>query len=211
MLKDLSDSPKKWRDVGPLDYREVGGQAHLKFVTDKDGNISYFASDDFIPVELLQRVNGLETLGNLKLFGLGTIFVCLLTVCIWFGGWIVRRRFGRPLEMTTQQARWRLASRLGAVSFLAVVTGWVILLSAVQMDESLLLGNALAPWLGVLYVIGLLALLGGIAMVVNGVLRIMGGPGGWLVRAGDVVLALAGVWGIWAIFAYGFANFQFNI
>jgi hypothetical protein len=79
------------------------------------------------------------------------------------------------------------------------------------MDESLLLGNALAPWLGVLYVLGLLALLGGIAMVANGAFRVMGGPGGWLVRAGDVVLALAGLWGIWAIFAYGFANFQFNL
>ncbi|HUB85041.1 MAG TPA: serine hydrolase domain-containing protein [Rhizomicrobium sp.] len=211
MLKDLSDAPKKWRNVGPLTYREVGGQAHLKFVANPDGSINHFASDDFIPVELLQRVNGLETLANLKLFGLGTIFVCLLTVAIWFGGWITRRHFGRPLEMTTQQARLRLASRLGAVLFLSVVVGWVILLTAVQMDESLLLGNALAPWLGVLYVLGLLALIGGIAMVANGVFRVMGGPGGWLVRAGDVVLALAGLWGIWAIFAYGFANFQFNI
>ncbi|HWA31714.1 MAG TPA: serine hydrolase domain-containing protein, partial [Rhizomicrobium sp.] len=67
MLKDFAGVPKKWRNVGPLTYREVGGQAHLKFVTDKDGNISYFTSDDFIPVELLQRTHGLETLGNLKL------------------------------------------------------------------------------------------------------------------------------------------------
>jgi hypothetical protein len=211
MLKDLSGAPEKWRNVGPLTYREVGGQAHLKFVTDQGGNIDYFTSDDFIPVELLQRTHGLEQLSNLKLFGIGTILICALTVAIWFGGWIVRRRFGRPLEMTDRQRQLRLASRLGAVAYLVVVAGWVALLSAIQVNEALLLGGALNPWIGALYVLGIVAVLGGLAMVANGMLRMGGGPGGWLVRVGDLVLALAGLYGLWAIWAYGFANFQFNI
>ncbi|HEY2035335.1 MAG TPA: serine hydrolase [Rhizomicrobium sp.] len=211
MLKDFSGAPKKWRNVGPLTYREVGGQAHLKFVTDADGNVDYFTSDDFIPVELLQRTHGLYQLNNLKLFGIGTILVCALTVAIWFGGWIVRRRFGRSLEMTDRQRQLRLGSRLGAVLYLAVVVGWVALLTAIQVDETLLLGGAIVPWMGALYVLGLVAFIGGIAMVANGVMRALGGPGGWLVRAGDIVLALAGLYGLWAIWAYGFANFHFNI
>jgi CubicO group peptidase (beta-lactamase class C family) len=211
MLKDFSGAPKKWRNVGPLTYREVGGQTHLKFVTDQDGNVDYFTSDDFIPVELLQKTHGLYQLNNLKLFGLGTILICVLTVAIWFGGWITRRRFGRPLQLTDRARQLRLGSRLGAVLYLAVVAGWVALLTAIQVDESLLLGGALNPWVGALYVLGVLAFLGGLAMVANGVLRALGGPGGWLVRAGDIVLALAGLYGLWAIWAYGFANFLFNI
>jgi len=211
MLKDPSGAPRKWRNVGPLTYREVGGQTHLKFVTDKDGNIDYFTSDDFIPVELLQKTHGLEQLNLLKVFGIGTILVCALTVAIWFGGWIVRRRFGRPVEMTERQRRLRLGSRLGAALYLVVVAGWIGLLSAIQVDESLLLGGALNPWIGVLYVLGVIAFLGGIVMVVNGVLRALGGPGGWVVRLGDAVLALAALYGLWAIWAYGFANFNFNI
>ncbi len=210
-FKDPSGAIKKWREVGPLDYREVGGQTHLKFVTDKDGNIDYLASDDFIPVELLQRVHGLEQIGVLKVLGLGAIAVCALTLAIWFSGWIVRRRFKRPLDMTPQQARMRLASRLGATLYIAVVAGWVGLLTAIQVDESLLLGGALNGWIGALYVVGALAIIGGIAMVANGALRLMRGPGGWLVRVGDLVLALAGLYGIWAILTYGLANFQFNI
>jgi len=211
MLKDFSGAPKKWRNVGPLTYREVGGQAHLKFVTDADGNIDYFTSDDFIPVELLQKTHGLYQLNNLKLFGIGTILICALTMAIWFGGWIVRRRFGRALEMTDRQRQLRLGSRLGALLYLGVVAGWVALLTAIQVDESLLLGGTLSPWLAALYVLGVLAFIGGIAMVANGVLRALGGPGGWLVRVGDLVLALAGLYGLWAIWAYGFANFHFNI
>jgi len=211
MLTDFSGAPKKWREVGPLTYREVGGQAHLKFVTDKDGDIQYFTSDDFIPVELLQRVRGLEQLNYLKLFGIGTIAICLLTVAIWFGGWIVRRRFDRPLEMTHRQGQLRLGSRLGATLYLADFAGWVGILIAIQTDESLLLGGALNPWIGALYVLGVFAFLGGVAMVANGLLRAKDGPGGWLVRLGDLVLALAGLYGLWAIWDYGFANFHFNI
>jgi hypothetical protein len=211
MLKDFSDAPKKWRNVGPLTYREVGGQTHLKFVTDNDGNVDYFTSDDFIPVMLFQKKHGLEKLDNLKLFGLGTLLVCGLTVAIWFGGWITRRRFGRPLEMTERQRQLRLASRLGASLYLAVFAGWVAVLVAIQVDEFLLLGGELNPYIGALYVLGVIAVLGGLAMIANGVMRAMGGPGGWLVRAGDLILALAGLYGLWAIWAYGFANFHFNI
>jgi len=210
-FKDFSGAPKKWREVGPLDYREVGGQTHLKFVTNSDGSIDYFASDDFLPVELLQRVTGLEQLNYLKLFGVGTVLVCVLTVGIWFGGWIVRRRFDRPLEMTVRQSQFRLASRIGALLYLAVIAGWFGIIMAISADQALLLGGALNGWIGALYFVGLLALLGGVAMVANGGMRAANGPGGWLARAGDLVLALAGLYGIWAIFAYGFANFQFNI
>ena len=142
-FKDPSGAVKKWREVGPLTYREVGGQTHLKFVTDADGNIDHLATDDFLPVELIQRVHGIEQIGMLKLFGLGTLAVCVLTLVLWFGGWIVRRRFARPLEMTSQQARVRLAARLGALLYIAVVAGWVGLITAVTIDETLLLGGAL--------------------------------------------------------------------
>jgi hypothetical protein len=210
-FKDDSGAVKKWREVGPLDYREVGGQTHLKFVTDKDGNIEYLATDDFLPVELLQRVHGLDQLVWLKILGLGTVAISLLTVVTWFGGWIVRRRFKRPLGMTALQFRLRLASRLGAVLFLLVVGGWIGLITAVSADEFLLFNGGLNIWMMLLYAIGALAFLGGVAMVVNGVARALNGPGKWVVRTGDAVLALAGLYGIWAILDYGLANFNLNL
>lgn len=210
-FKDASGAVKKWREVGPLDYREVGGQTHLKFVAAPDGSIDYLASDDFIPVELIQRVHGLAQMGLLKLFGLGTVAACFLALAIWFGGWIARLRFRRPLDMTARQARLRLASRLGALSYLAVIGGWIGLIAAISADEFLLFNGGLNGPIIVLYVLGVVAVLGGLAMIANGVSRLTSGPGGWLARAGDLVLALAGAYGIWAIFAFGLANFQLNL
>ena len=66
-------------------------------------------------------------------------------------------------------------------------------------------------YIGVLYLVGVFAFLGGLAMIANGISRVMAGPGGWLVRAGDLVLALGGLYGLWVIWDYGFANFHFNI
>jgi CubicO group peptidase (beta-lactamase class C family) len=209
-FKDFSGAMKKWRNVGPLTYREVGGQTHLVFV-EKDGDIDFFQSDDFLPVEELQRVHGLEQLNLLKLFGLGTIAVCALALVVWFGGWIVRRRFGRPLEMNRTQARLRLGARLGALVYVLVIAGWIGLISAISVNEFLLFNGGLNTWMALLYALGVVAIFGGLAMAANGALRLMNGPGGWLARTGDLVLGLTGLYGIWAIFDFGLANFQLNI
>ena len=39
----------------------------------------------------------------------------------------------------------------------SLVVGWIALLSAIQVDESLLLGGAINPWVGALYVLGVIA------------------------------------------------------
>ena len=95
--------------------------------------------------------------------------------------------------------------------FLIVVAGWVGLITAVTLNEFLLFNGGLNSWMELLYVVGVLAIFGGIAMVANGAMRAMNGPGRWLVRTGDVVLAVAALYGIWAIFDYGLANFQLNL
>jgi hypothetical protein len=135
----------------------------------------------------------------------------MLAIAIWFGGWIVRWRFDRRLEMTPLQARMRLGARLGAILYVAILGGWVVLITAISGSDALLMSGKLTFWYGLLYVVGVFGILGGIAMAANAVSRVMGGPGGWLARAGDLVLGLAGLYMIWAIFDFGLANFNFNI
>jgi len=61
----------------------------------------------------------------LRLFGGIAMAVLLLTIVTWFGGWIVRRRFARPLALEPREARLRLASRIGAVLILLLPLGWL--------------------------------------------------------------------------------------
>ncbi len=204
-LKDLSGTPKRWREVGPLDYREVGGQTHTKFVTDANGNVSYWISDDFLPVEIFQRVHGLKQLSHLKIMAGVAVSTLLLTVLIWFGGWIARRHYKTALEISPQATRLRLASRMGVVLLLAMLGGWIGLFAALSAS-----GGDITTLLGVLYVVGVLAVLGAAAIIVEAVSRILRGPGGWLVRSSEFLLGLTGLYAIWAIYVYGLANFNFT-
>lgn len=205
LLKNLAGVPKRWREVGPLNYREVGGQTHLKFVTDSAGHVAYWISDDFIPVMLFQQVHGLAQKGTLTRMGAVCLAVLILTAAIWIGGAIIRRRFGKPLLVTLQEKRLRLASRIGAVLMLAVVAAWVV-----AFDVLLNANGSITGTLTVAYIVGLLGLLGALAIIAEAVRRALKGPGGWLVRSGETLLALCAIYGLWAIFFFGFASFSYR-
>jgi CubicO group peptidase (beta-lactamase class C family) len=205
-LKDLSGTPLNWREVGPLTWREVGGQTHTKFVTDKDGHIRYWISDDFLPVEVFQPVRGLKSFGMVKPLAIAFIVTLLLALAIWIGGAIVRRRMRTTLALTRSQFRWRLGSRFGAILLLLLLFAWFEMFNYVFATAN----GKLDGYLTALYVLGVLAALGAIAMLVEAALRVVRGPGGWLVRISEIVLGLAALYGLWIIFAYGLASFVFR-
>jgi CubicO group peptidase (beta-lactamase class C family) len=207
-LTDYSGTPKRWREVGPLTYRDERSQAHLKFVADTEGHIRYWISDDSLPVVVSLRSHGLYQFSLLKTFIIGFISVLVLTLLIWGGGAIIRRRFRAPLVLTPLQSRLRLASRLGVVT-LVLLVGWcVVLIFALNGDGGLF--GVFTALLLALYVLGLVAILGALAILLWAWLRCTRGPGGWLVRTGEGVLSLAALYGLWLIFALGLANFNLH-
>ncbi|MDE2272270.1 MAG: serine hydrolase [Xanthomonadaceae bacterium] len=205
-LTDLSGTPKTWREVGPLTYREVGGQTHTKFVAGRHGRIRYWISDDFLPVMVFQPVHGLRNFGLLKPLGTAFILVLLLTLAIWIGGAIVRRRMRSKLVLTRSEFWWRLASRLGVVMLLVLMFAWFEMFNFVFATAS----GKLNGYLMVMYVLGVLAAIGALAMLVEAGLRVVRGPGGWLVRLGEFVLGLCALYALWGIVVYGLANFSFT-
>ena len=206
MLKNLAGVPKRWREVGPLTYREVGGQTHLKFVTDADGQVAYWICDDFLPVMVFQKVHGLEQKGEVAWMGSLVIAAFILTMAIWLGGWIVRRRFGKPLLLTAREKQLRLASRLGVGVMLAALAAWVAVFGVLLNSIS----GAVTGVLVLAYILGALAVFGALAVLAEAGRRVLHWPGGWLVRLGEGLLALCALYGLWAIFAFGLASFSFH-
>jgi CubicO group peptidase (beta-lactamase class C family) len=208
-LKDPSGAVKHWREIGPLTYREVHGQSKLRFVASSDGSIRQWVTDDFPPVMLFQPVGGLLAHGIFMLLFQIAMAVFVLTLLVWIGGAIARRRFRRSLQFAPRQRTLWIASRIGVILQLAVVTGWLGLLTWFSKPLSLFHANFDTPMV-LLYVLGLLAILGGIAIIAEAVWRIARGPGSWLARAGELLLGLCAVYSIWAIFACGLVNFNLH-
>ncbi|HTU82979.1 MAG TPA: hypothetical protein VMF61_12665, partial [Candidatus Acidoferrales bacterium] len=84
--------------------------------------------------------------------------------------------------------------------------GWAALFSS----EAAILSSSLPAKMIVLYVIGVIAVIGALAMIAEAVVRVLRGPGGWLVRSGEILVALAAVYAIWFLFAMQFVNFVTN-
>ena len=205
-LTGPADVPLKWREVGPLYYRQIDGQAHLKFNTDSNGNVASWTSDDFIPVFIFQRVNGLRSLGLIKPMLTCFIAILIVSLLIRLGAWIARRKLGLRLELTPLQRWVHLGARIGAAAFLIALGAWTVSLSS----GDALLQSSFVTVLTILYILGIIAILGGIAMIAETVLRVMNGPGGWLVRSGEILVGLAALYGIWFFIAFGLANFVTN-
>ena len=203
LLANGDGTPKSWREVGPLTYREVGGDTHLKFVTDSRGNVMYWIVGGFPPVMVFEKVSGLKQLGVVKWLGITSLAVLFLTIVIWLGGWLVRRRFHAPLQLPPLQARLRLVSRLGTLALLATAGAWLAVLMLFSNNVWKLDGYLLAA-----YAVSVAGILGSVAILVEAALRVTRGPGGWLVRSGEVVLGLSALYGLWIIFAFGLVAFS---
>jgi len=206
-LVDAAGNPLRWREIGPLHYREAHGQALLDFVTDAQGRILYWAAGD-IPVLVYQRLPDPMGMGTVGPLLVAAIAIALATLLIWFGGWRIRRHYGDTLALTRAQIVTRRLSRLGVVAAIAALFGWFLLVVAVSANELLLVRGGLATWMYLLHVLGALALAGTLATIANAA-QAWRAPcrSGW-VRAGEGLLAVAMIYLAWFIVAFGLVSFN---
>ncbi len=209
MLVDAAGKPLHWRETGPLRYTEVKhGKSHLVFVTDKRGEIRYWATDEFIPVMVFQRVPAATSKGVVvPLVELATL-IALVTLLIWLAGWLLRRHYRKPLSLARGQRRTRALSRLGALAIVVLVLGWLVFLATMGGHPTLLLDGAAVAWLRVLHVLGVLALLGALAILVHALCVWRAPRRSRWVRAGEILLALAALYSVWFIVMFGLVSFN---
>ena len=208
MLTDYAGQPLHWREVGPLQYREVNGQDKLAFVTRPDGSIRYWATDYIPGVEVFQRVPGLRSMGSVgPLLGIA-IVVALIALLSWPIGALLRHRYRTPLELAPTLRRSRALSRWGTLAMLASVLGWAALTVAAGINENLLLHGEATPWMYLLYVLGVVALLGAIAILVHSWRCWQLRQRSVWVRVGETLLALAAIYFSWFILAFGLVSFS---
>ena len=208
MLVDTAGKPLHWREVAPLQYREVDGTDRLQFVTDADGRIRYWTTTYIPAVMLFQRVPAARAMGSvLPLAGL-SMLVVLLALAAWALGRWLRRHYRATLELPPDLRRTRLFGRLGALALLLDLVGWFALAGAIGAHPSLLLQGTAAPWMTLLYVLGLVALLGVLAIALHAM-------NGWRrpvrslrVRLGETLLALAAFYLGWFILVFGLVSFN---
>jgi CubicO group peptidase (beta-lactamase class C family) len=201
--------PLHWREIGPLEYREVNGTRRLKFVTDAQGAIRYWATDAEPPVFVFETVPGLKSLGSVRLLAGLSLLILFTTLVCWPIGWAVRRHYRQRLELTAAQKRARTLSRLGVLALFVVLFGWLVLMVVLTATNAVpLVQGTITPWLYVLYVLGVVGLVGAIAVIVHGVRSWMAPRRSGWVRFGETLLALVAIYLAWFIVVFGLVSFS---
>ncbi len=155
--------PKRWKEIAPMTFREVDGQDLLIFKPDENGNLQMIISYPFMT---LQRVG---TWGNAKLLlpAVGvSLIVMLITLILWFVGWLVRRHYGKKLELTRLEWWLRIGVRFvfaAALVFLLSMVGLLVYATS-NLD---FLSDSGVRWFQLAQVIGVIAAIGTLAVFFN--------------------------------------------
>jgi CubicO group peptidase (beta-lactamase class C family) len=203
-ITDLNGQPKRFREIGPMIFRNENGQDRIAFKRDDSGR--WVMVIDF-PAMVFQRSSVNENSGLDQPIIIGATVVLALALLFWPIGWVIRRHYGRELELTQQQRRLRLLVRIVCVVDVAFVAGWLLIFLLVR-DNFSLLSDRLDPWLRLLQMLGWLGVLGVVFTIIN-VIRSWRNRQRWLwSKLGDTAIALACVAFVWFVFTWNLMAFS---
>ncbi len=201
-FKSPSGQMKKFEEIGPLLFREVHGQDHLSFRRDANGR--WEGRADW-PAQVLQKVGFFEnkTL-NLTVLTLGLVIV-VLTLLLWPVAAMVRKHYGKRLDYSRADLKWRLAVRVVCLLIVAFSLGWMVVAS---MADDITKLNTLSPWIIGLGILGHLCVIGAIVACISA-FRSLRSPGRsiWMKGYG-FALAAACVGLVWFALQWNLMNFK---
>src|SRR5260221_12623050 len=203
-LKDPSGQPKKLEEIGPLMFRAMHEQDRVGFKRDESGRLVLVT--DF-PVFVFQRVAWNEdSAWNVPLI-LCVMGILLLTLLLWPVGALIRRHYGKTLNLTPQQRRLRLIVRLACLFDLLFLCGLAVFFSMAEKDIGVL-SPRYNPLLRSIQIIGWLGVLGTLAAVYNAFLSWREQGRSFWSKPADPLIALARVTFVWFVYTWNMLHWS---
>jgi CubicO group peptidase (beta-lactamase class C family) len=197
-LKDLNGQPKKFREIGPMLFQEVGGQDLLGFKQDSGRLV--MAAGEF-PFMVFQKARWYENSALNTFVIVGALVVFALTLLLWPIGALIRRHYGRKLEMELGERRRRLLVRVVCLLDLAFVLGLVLFFS-IAIKDIALLSPKFNGWLRLIQLLGWLGVVGTLIAIYNAFRSWSNGQRWFWSKLGDTAIAVACLGFVWFVFAW---------
>jgi CubicO group peptidase (beta-lactamase class C family) len=194
-FKDLAGQPKKFKEIGPLMFREVHGQDRLAFKRTDSGRL--VAAIDF-PFMVLQQAHWYQNGTTGRYLIIACLVVLVLTLILWPVAALVRRHYGVKLDATPAQRRLRLLLRLACVVNLVFLLAFAGFVLAGTKDIGVLSTQA-NGLLRLIQVVGWIAMLGSLVAIYSAI-RAWLDPHRWVwTKLAETVVALACVGFLWFV------------
>ena len=161
-LLDASGQPRKWVEIAPYVWRDLTSDDRLaaKVV---DGKPVRWSMDFMSPFMVYDRPPAGENAAWL-IPALGVACTILfLTFAFWPLSWLVRRKYGAELGVTGAARTAYRATRIAVGAALAVLIGWMVIVS-VMLEDISMLNKSGDLWLWVAQILGAVVFVGAVAV-----------------------------------------------
>jgi len=208
-ITDLAGNPRKWREVQPYVWKEVNGADYLQAIPDGHGGIKMFSITPYAPIiEFLPAPGALNAGWIFPLAGLSLLILVIAAL-----GWpivaLIRRRYKYQSEVNGRALKLHRATRVTAWLFVALLVGWLLVLTAVNNDLTSLNGG-LDIWMRLLQLILILAIVGTLAAIWNAY-SVARSPGKHRVATiWAVLIALSAAFMVWLCLDLGLLTSSLN-
>jgi hypothetical protein len=188
LLPGAAGQARRWVEVEPFVWQDLDSHERLAAVI-ADGEVVRFSMDAVSPFMVWERTPAAKSSALLLPLLIGSLVVLVLTVLMWPGAALLRRRYGATTAQPTGVALlWYRVSRLAALAVLLVLVGWVLTLAGMLSGP---LTAAFDPLVQALLVLSSVVFVGALLVAVaNAVLTFRRGRR-WASRLWGVALVLA--------------------
>jgi len=203
-MTNPNGKPKQWQEVGPMVFREVNGQDKLVFKPDQNGRMEMILP---FPFFIGQRVGLLENGKILLPVVVISLLIMLLTLVLWPVAWLVRRHYGRRLELAPQEGLLRIAVRIICaldIIFIAAMFGLIIY----GFEHLWVFSDQGNIWFHLIQVIGLIGAVGTLVVLYNAVRAWTSKRKSIWGKLRATVLVLACLGFLWFVFAGNLLSFN---
>ena len=207
-LTDAAGAPKRWREVAPWQWQEVGGEGRLGALV-KDGKVLALSPAEFAPIILFMPASGSLNAGWIMPLLLAALAVMLVTALSWPIVALVRRRYGYRPQIAGRPLMLHRATRLTAWIAVIVAGGWMAMVGVLSSNLEALDGR-LDIWMRLLQLLTLVAVAGTVLTLWNVWTMARSPERKRLATAWTVLVALSAVFLVWLAFSLKTMTFGLN-
>ncbi len=204
LLKRANGKPMTLREVAPLLFQDADGEDYLAFQRDRAGRMELMYSP--YPLFIFQRVG----LGQDRKVLLPVVLVSLalmaLTLLLWPVAALVRRHYRRPLELTAQQRRIRLAVKIVVALDILFVAG-IAAIVVYGLTNIAAFNDGLNKWIYLAQFIGVLGAVGTVVVLYDAINAWLSKNRTIWYKLNATILALACLGLLWFVFVGNLLRF----
>jgi len=205
VLKDTNGQPREWREIAPMLYQDVKSEDRLLFKPGEGGRMRMFT---YFSAFAFERARWWENRNFNRVIVIFTLGIFLLALLLWPVAALCRRHYGKPLQLTKEEGKLRLRTRLVAGVNLAACAGWAGIFFY-GLNDIGRLTEKLDMWLRLLQILAILGALGTVVAIGNALRTWSRAGRWWWTKLEESLLAAACLGFVWLGFVLHV--FHFNL